>query len=102
MITKFELFESMSNIDNTKIYYCGNVNEQLFISLLVDDVVIGGLYCGKPPTGEDHLAVMKVGILKEYRGKGKGYGSLLYLTALSLSKNGISPHRRKDSSEQDS
>lgn len=99
MIIRFKLFES-TNIDNVKIYYCGNINKEIFISLVDNDKVVGGLYCGKPPTGENHLAVMKVGILKEL--KGKGYGSLLYLAALSLSKNGISPHRRKGSSEQDS
>jgi len=105
MITKYETFEQFvndsNNLDSVKIYYCGNINKELFISLVDNNNVVGGLYCGSPPTGEKHLAVMKVGISDEF--KGKGYGSLLYIATLSLvGDTGISPHRRKGSSRLDS
>lgn len=99
----YKLFEGKGNKIRTDVdmYYAGDKN-QIFVFLVKNGEAVGGLYCGFPPsTGENHWAVMKVGINKEKFGK-QGYGELLYLIAMALSKNGISPHRRKDSSRIDS
>jgi len=100
------LEEQLSESENIKtdvdMYYAGNLDgNEFFIFLVKNGEAVGGLYAGKPNTGENHFAVMKVGINKEKFG-GQGYGTLLYLIAMALRKNGISPHRKKDSSRIDS
>jgi len=96
------ILNERNNYDDVEVYYISN-DKEIFIILVKDGESIGGQYSGKPPTGESQFACMKVAIIKKYRGKGYGYGSLLYLTSLSiLGERGLSPHRRKGSSRLDS
>ena len=87
--------------DDVEVYMVGDTNREMFVFIVVNDEAIGGQYSGiSPIKNETQFASMKVGISDEY--KGKGYGTLLYLTTLSLLENkGLSPHRKEKSTRPD-
>jgi len=77
-----------------KFYIAGNIKNEFLISVTNHGKPIGGLYAGKPNSGEDLISVMKVAIVEEARKK--GIGPRLYLVAMALLGNkGLTPHRRK-------
>lgn len=91
-----KFFENFKE-NNINIYYSGDIIRELFVVILYNNKVIGGLYCAKSPQeGEEHFSLFKVGLDKNFRGK--GLGLKLYLSAMSLLGNkGLSPHRRNKS-----
>ncbi len=71
-----------------KYYFAGDLKIEFLIVIVDGKETIGGLYAGKPNTGESQFNVMKVAV------KTKGYGTKLYLMALALLGNkGLSAHR---------
>lgn len=80
---------------NPVVYMSGDVNREFFLTITDNNVVKGGMLCGRPNSGEkDFFSVTKVAVT-EFK---KGYGKMLYETALALlGDRGISPHRKVDS-----
>ena len=97
-----KIFEEFKKEPVVEVYMMGDTTREMFIFITVDGVSIGGQLSGasSPIDGENQFTSMKIGIDEDY--KGYGYGSLLYISSLSLlGEKGLSPHRRKDHTKED-
>jgi len=84
-----------SETDNIKLYFSGDLKREFLLVLSDNDDVKGGILCGKPNSKELDFFTVTKSAVSEFR---KGYGTKLYLTAMSLMGNrGLSPHRRTNS-----
>jgi hypothetical protein len=91
----FENYNLSKTDDNIKLYFSGDLKREFLLILIDDDIVKGGILCGRPNTGEKDFFTVTKSAVSEFR---KGYGTKLYQTAISLmGDRGLSPHRKTNS-----